>query len=254
MVPSILLIEDEQNIADLLQLHLTQLGYTFEHAADGEQGLARALAGDFNLVILDINLPKINGLDICRTLRKHKERLPILMLTSRASDMDKVIGLELGADDYLTKPFNIHELIARVRARLRLHETPNAIAPFMQTRSETISLPGLLIDLIKREVHVNGTLASLTVREFDVLAFLASHPGRPFSRDELLETIWGVTATAYVDNVNSLMLRLRKKIEADYTEPKYLLTVWGLGYKFVDPRTLEPSNAAFAPRKSESEE
>ena len=243
MVPSILLIEDEKNIADLLQLHLTELGYTFEHVSDGEQGLARAVAGNFSLVILDLTLPKMNGLDVCKAIRKHNERLPIIMLTSKASDLDKVLGLELGADDYLTKPFSIHELIARVRARLRLKEVSGAALPPGEKNAELIVVSGLSIDLVKREVRVKGVPVSLTAREYDVLVFLASHIDRPYTRDELLETIWGVSAQAYVDNVNSLILRLRKKIEENHTEPKYILTVWGFGYKFVDPGRQLPQDS-----------
>lgn len=229
MPDKVLLIEDDANIVELLRLNLTQLGYEFEHADNGEAGVERALHGSPSVVVLDLQLPRLNGFDVCKAIRSKSPHLPIIMLTSRNSEVDTVLGLELGADDYVTKPFSVAELTARIRARMR-----NAGATETSGSDDGIlSFGDLVIDDIRRTVVVRGTTVELTAMEFDLLSFLAHNPGRPFTRDELLQSVWCISCAGYEDNVNSAILRLRKKIEKDPARPRRIHTVRGVGYKFV---------------------
>lgn len=240
MTQTILLIEDDPSIVELVRLNLSQLGYEIEHVANGEDGVLRALSGRPALVLLDVQLPHMNGLDVCKAIRSRNPVLPIIMLTSRSGEIDKVLGLELGADDYITKPFSVAELVARIRTRLRATGTVSEFS----TAADEIRFDGLTLDLIHRTVRVNDELVELTARDFDLLSFLASHPGRPFTRDELLEHVWGTTCASYEENVNSAILRLRKKVERDLANPRYIHTIRGVGYKFQGDPPAEPRDAA----------
>jgi DNA-binding response OmpR family regulator len=227
----ILAIEDDRDVARLLQIHLADHGFALDVAFDGPAGLARAASTSPDLVILDLTLPGIDGLELCRLLRRIDPCLPILMLTSRATELDRVVGLETGADDYLTKPFGVGELVARVKALFRRVDV---------MRSGADAGPGIRagdvdIDLEKRTVIVRGRAVPLTAREFDLLAHFARHPGRVYTRAELLEHVWGYGHDGYEHTVNSHINRLRGKIEADPARPRYLVTVWGVGYKFAEP-------------------
>lgn len=231
---TILVMEDDQDIAALVQLHLRDLGYTAEVAHDGRAGLDQAFSRTYDLVILDLMLPGIDGLEVCRQLRARPVYPLILMLTSRSSELDRVLGLEVGADDYLTKPFSIRELLARVKAlfrRAEAYETAARPCPAAQT---VIQADGLIIDLEKRQVMLRGAPLALTAKEFDLLALFACHPGRVYTRSQLLDLVWGVGYEGYEHTVNSHINRLRAKIEADSVHPRYLLTVWGVGYKFAE--------------------
>lgn len=230
MAHKILLIEDNHDIARLVELHLADLSFEVEVAGNGRTGLELALGGNHSLVILDIMLPELDGLEVCRQLRSASNQVPILMLTARSSELDRVLGLELGADDYLTKPFSIMELIARVKAIIRRTE----ITSHSRTDPlpEQIEINGLGIDPVRRSVHVTGQPVELTAREFDLLYYFASHPGRVFSREHLLNMVWGYGHDGYEHTVNSHINRLRKKIEPDPSNARHILTVWGVGYKF----------------------
>ncbi len=239
-VPStkrILVIEDDPNIPEILGIHFNDLGYELEHAGDGLAGLSRAVEEDFDLIILDLMLPELDGLEVCRGIREKKKSLPILMLTARSEEMDKVLGLELGADDYLTKPFSIRELIARVRAIFRrvqsLQEQVVDGVP-----DEILSFGNLVINGGERQVTIGGNRVSLTAKEFDLLTFLASSPGRAYDRQELLDYVWGYQFSGYEHTVNSHINRLRAKIELDASNPQFILTVWGFGYRFVGREEL----------------
>lgn len=233
---SVLVIEDDRDIAELVALHLRDDGFEVELAADGETGLAAARDGGHDLVVLDLMLPGLDGLSVCRELRAGGRHIPVLMLTARSSEMDRVVGLELGADDYLTKPFSVRELVARVRALLR---RVDALGRGGAEASERITVGGLAIDTGKRRVSVDGEEVELTAKEFDLLLHLASHPGRVYSRTQLLDQVWGYNHAGYEHTVNSHINRLRGKVEADPAKPRYVLTVWGVGYKLAEPKDLE---------------
>jgi DNA-binding response OmpR family regulator len=228
----VLVVEDHQEIAELVQLHLRDLGCTVDLAHDGGHGLAQADAGAYDLVILDLMLPGVDGLEICKRLRAKSTYTPILMLTSKSSEFDRVLGLELGADDYLTKPFSVVELMARVKAIFRrvdaLGSTPSKPAAAPITAGE------LAIDVDRRMVTLSGQPVELTAKEFDLLAFFATHPGRVFNRGQLLDKVWGYSHSGYEHTVNSHINRLRAKIERDPANPRYILTVWSVGYKFAE--------------------
>lgn len=239
MTRRILVIEDDPGIADLLRLHLSDAGFGVEVAATGEQGLQRSAKEGFDLIILDLMFPSgPDGLEVCRQLRARPRYVPILMLTARAAEVDRVVGLEMGADDYLTKPFGIRELVARVKALFRraegMEESANA------TPDRPIEVQGLRIDPERREIVVQGQLVKLTAKEFDLLLHFARNPGRVFQRSQLLDAVWGYSHTGYEHTVNAHINRLRSKIEQDPSKPTYIQTVWGVGYKFCDPtRTPE---------------
>lgn len=232
MPSRVLVIEDNQDIAELVRLHLRDLGYTVALAFDGNTGLRQAESQSFDLVILDLMLPGIDGLEICRSLRAKPSYTPILMLTAKSSEVDRILGLEIGADDYLTKPFSIRELLARVKALLRRIEA-------MEGRKavggqQVIKVGDLCIDVEKRSVTVKGLPVGLTAKEFDLLLQFSKHPGRVYTRSQLLDLVWGYGHEGYEHTVNSHINRLRSKIEEEPANPRYILTVWGVGYKFAD--------------------
>lgn len=227
----VLVIEDNRDIAGLVRMNLRDLSTETDVAYNGREGLDMARRGDYNLVILDLMLPDMDGIEICRTLRNSKSYLPILMLTARTSELDRVLGLETGADDYLTKPFSIRELIARVKAIFRRME---AMVENGTTSNSLIQRDGLEIDCEKHEVKLDGNLITLTSKEFDLLVHFARHPGRVYRREQLLDQVWGYGYDGYEHTVNSHINRLRTKIESNPTKPRYILTVWGVGYKFAE--------------------
>ena len=224
----VLVIEDDKSIADLLEIHLKDLSCEVTTIADGSDGLKTATSDQFDLIVLDLMLPNVNGLEICKEVRKKDIYTPILMLTSKSEEMDKVIGLEVGADDYLTKPFSIREFIARVKAILRRVE---AIQKEIGSDAD-ISISELSIEASKRKVTLKGERIELTPKEFDLLHLLASHPGKTYTREQLLNILWGYQYNGYEHTVNSHINRLRTKIEPDISKPKYILTSWGVGYRF----------------------
>jgi DNA-binding response OmpR family regulator len=228
----ILVIEDNEDLARLLEIHLQDLFYEVDMAFDGDTGLVRAESGHYDLIILDLMLPGLDGLEICRRLRAKPAYTPILMLTSKSSELDRVLGLELGADDYVTKPFSIRELMARVKALFRrMDELEKGQR---QEREAAIQCGEMTIDSEKREVMLGKTQINLTAKEFDLLLHFARHPGRVYSRFQLLDEVWGYGHIGYEHTVNSHINRLRAKIEENPSKPRYLLTVWGVGYKFAD--------------------
>jgi DNA-binding response OmpR family regulator len=234
MTRKILVIEDSPDIAGLLSLHLQDLDCEVELAADGLKGLVRAEAGRFDLIILDLMLPKLEGLEVCRRLRARSDYTPILMLTAKSAEVDRVVGLEMGADDYLTKPFSLPELLARVKAIFRRAEVFAAGGAGEAAEARVLRAGDLTIDREKRRVTIAGRPVDLTAKEFDLLTQFASHPGRVYSRQQLLDLVWGYGHIGYEHTVNSHINRLRGKIERDPAKPHYLLTVWGVGYKFND--------------------
>jgi len=232
---SILLVEDDPDIANLLDLHLSDEGYEVDIVSEGDEGLTRALSEDYALVILDIMLPGMDGFDICREIRAEKRSLPILMLTAKSEEVDKVLGLELGADDYITKPFSIREVLARVKAIFRRIEYDQEAA---QQPAQRVQLGRLAIDPEKRKVTLDGDTLELTNKEFDLLLLFARHPGKAFNRQELLDEVWGYQYSGYSHTVNTHINRLRNKIEDAPSDPQYVKTVWGVGYRFADPEEI----------------
>jgi DNA-binding response OmpR family regulator len=237
--PRVLVVEDETNIRDLVCLHLRHEGYECEGLADGAAALKRGEIERYDLMVLDVMIPGLDGLSLCRAIRNGRlnHDVPILMLTARRDEADKVVGLESGADDYLTKPFGVRELVARARALLRRPRQPAAAADgdtALPGGDASIRLRGLAIDVPKRRVTVDGEAAELTDQEFRLLHLLATHPGIVFSREALLAKIWRGDTFVTVRSVDTLVKRLRRRIEADPAHPAFLLTVWGVGYKFAD--------------------
>jgi DNA-binding response OmpR family regulator len=235
----ILVIEDERDIAELIRLHLDDLGFFVTITCDGNTGLRKASDGAWDLIILDLRLPGIDGLEICRRIRQDSSTVPVLMLTSKSSELDRVVGLEIGADDYVTKPFSVLELIARVKAILRRSELSRA-----GTAKGTgeVQVGCVAIDPATRDATVHGEPIDLTAREFDLLLHFATHPGRVFRRLELLDSVWGYGHDGYEHTVNSHINRLRSKIESDPAHPELIVTVWGVGYKMnvvADSRSLQ---------------
>ncbi len=231
MSRKILVIEDNREIAQLVSLHLRDLDCDVKVANDGISGLELARSGDYDLIVLDLMLPGMEGLELCRRLRSEPNYTPILILTAKSSEMDRVIGLEMGADDYLTKPFSIRELLARVKAIMRRMEV------FNQRDSDTqkqLTIGDMLIDVQRRKVSIAGDYIDLTAKEFDLLVHFATHPGHVYTRSQLLDLVWGYSHSGYEHTVNSHINRLRGKVERDAAHPDYILTVWGVGYKFND--------------------
>lgn len=229
---NVLIIEDDHDIVDLLTIHLHDLDCTVDVAYDGIKGEEIALKDKHDLIILDVMLPGKDGNAVAQKLRALEVFTPILMLTARTEEIDKVLGLESGADDYLTKPFGIREFIARVKAIFRRQEQlNNSLNP---KNSGIIYLGELEVDLDKRRVTVSNERIELTPKEFDLLVLLASNPGRSYSRDQLLNDVWGYEFSGYEHTVNSHINRLRSKIEKDLSDPKFILTSWGIGYRFND--------------------
>lgn len=228
----VLVIEDDDDIAELVSIHLRDLGCDVNRVADGETGLQTALRHPFDLIVLDIMLPEIDGLEVCRKLRAQEISSPILMLTAKSEEIDKVLGLETGADDYLTKPFSIREFIARVKAIFRRAGFNGASADLPP--ANIVQLEDLTIDREKHKVLVKGSRVELTPKEYSLLVLMANHPGKSYSREDLLNLIWGYEFAGYEHTVNSHINRLRSKIEPDFSKPKYILTTWGVGYRFND--------------------
>ncbi len=231
MTRSVLVVEDQQDIANLIKLHLKDLPCNVKLAFDGPSGLAEAEAKNYDLIVLDLMLPGMDGLEICRRLRGKANYTPILMLTAKTSELDRVLGLELGADDYLTKPFSLPELMARVKAIFR---RVDALAQGGPAISGSIDAGGIKIDTAKRSVSVDGKTVELTSKEFDLLLHFARNPGRVYTRAQLLDMVWGYGHAGYEHTVNCHINRLRAKIGDDYATPRYILTVWGVGYKFAE--------------------
>lgn len=229
MRKKILVIEDEKNIAELERDYLEANGYEVEIALDGKSGLDRALESDFDLVILDVMLPGIDGFEVCRQIRKSKE-CPVLMVSAKKDEIDKIRGLGLGADDYITKPFSPSELVARVTAHISRYErlTSKGEEPV----NYVINIGNLSIDKNARRVFINDEEVSLTNKEFDLLVFLASNPNVVFSKDTIFDKIWGLNAIGETSTVTVHINRIREKIEDDSSNPQYIETVWGAGYRF----------------------
>ncbi len=222
----VLLVEDEQEIADIVKLHLEDLQLDVTHAAEGVRGLTLALKNQWDLIMLDLTLPQVDGLTICQQVRQFNPATPIILVTARTSEAERVTGLDSGADDYITKPFSVTELIARVNAIFRRVDALR-IAP----ASELITIDDIVLNPAARTVSINGDNIALTGREFDLLSYFATSPNRVFNRKELLEQVWGYHHAGYLHTVNSHINRLRAKIEKDPTNPQYIQTVWGVGYK-----------------------
>ena len=229
----ILIIEDEADIAQLIALHVAELPAEVCVVGDGVDGLQKALSGEWDALVLDLRLPRLGGLDICRELRAQGRSFPILMLTARGSELDRVLGLELGADDYLVKPFSVLELLARVKALWRRHERQA-----LDEKSQSDEQPKcydagpLRLDRLERRAWLDDQELTLTPREFDLLWHFARHPKRVFTRAELLEQIWGYGHDGYDHTVNSHINRLRSKLGDDRAEARFIHTVWGVGYRF----------------------
>jgi DNA-binding response OmpR family regulator len=232
----ILIIEDDPDIVALVDLHWKDLNCVVEKCADGESGLTAAVTGKYDLIVLDLMLPRLDGIQVCQQLRSRQVNTPLIMLTAKSEEIDRVLGLEIGADDYIVKPFSVRELIARVKAQLRRtqldRDTINNLANTVVRHS------GLTIDLEKRKVEVDNKTVDLSPKEFELLLLLASHPGRSYTRASLLNQVWGYEFDGFEHTVNSHINRLRAKIEPDVTKPKYILTSWGVGYKFNDDMAL----------------
>jgi DNA-binding response OmpR family regulator len=223
---SILVIEDDATISELQRDYLEINGFEVKVAADGEAGLTMSLSGMYDLVILDLMLPKMNGFEVCKKIRE-KQDIPILIVTSRHEDIDVIRGLGLGADDYITKPFKPAELVARVKAHLARYERLVGV----KDTKYMISIRGLSIDPDTRKVFVNDEETILTTKEFDLLYFLASHPNKVFSKEHLFERIWGIDALGDIQTVTVHIRKIREKIEKDSANPVYIETLWGAGYR-----------------------
>jgi DNA-binding response OmpR family regulator len=232
---TVLVVEDEPNIRELVTLHLQLDGWAVTAAGDGQEALRLARATPFDLVILDLMLPGLDGMTVLRALRREgaARDVPVLLLTARRDESDKVLGLESGADDYLTKPFGVRELVARARALTR-RPRAGAGTPAASGDGRPVRLGPLVVDPARRNVSVDGRQVELTAREFDLLHLLASHPGIVFSRESLLQRVWRGDTFVTARNIDTLVKRLRQKVEANPSEPALILTVWGTGYKAAD--------------------
>jgi DNA-binding response OmpR family regulator len=232
MEPSkrVLIVEDDIHIADLLRMHLQDEGYQVTHCADGTQGLAQVRAGGWDALILDIMLPGVDGLEICRQARAMTSYTPIIITSARSSEVHRILGLELGADDYLPKPFSVLELVARVKALLR---RADAMSRSQRAEAGLLELNGVRVDPITRQAHLHGAALDLTPREFDLLYHFIKHPEKVFSRLDLLNQVWGYQHDGYEHTVNTHINRLRAKIETDPADPTRILTVWGKGYRYA---------------------
>ncbi len=231
----ILIVEDDTDLSELIKIQLTDNKYEVEQVANGRIAKQKALENNYSLIILDIMLPEVDGFEICKAIRKKDSQTPILMLTAKAEEVDKIMGLEFGADDYLTKPFSIKELIARVKALIR---RANVNEPQDSSEIDMLDFGDLIIYPKKRSVKLGEDLIELTSKEFDLLLLFANNPGRAYSRQELLDIVWGYQYSGYSHTVNSHINRLRSKIEKNPSEPKFITTVWGMGYKFAELEEL----------------
>ncbi|MCH6266093.1 MULTISPECIES: response regulator transcription factor [Neobacillus] len=223
----ILIIEDDKSIAELERDYLEIEGFSVEIAFTGDAGLKKALAEDFDLVLLDLMLPGVDGFQICKTIRTEKD-IPILMVSAKKEDIDKIRGLGLGADDYIVKPFSPSELVARVKAHLSRYQRLIGKVP----QNDSILIRGLRIDQTSRKVYINDEEIIFTTKEFDVLTFLALNPNRVFSKEQLFERVWGLDSMGDISTVTVHIRRIREKIETDPSNPQYIETVWGAGYRF----------------------
>lgn len=230
----ILIIEDDRDIADLIAIHMVDNGHEATKVLDGRDGLIMAMEKEYDLIILDLKLPGMDGLEICKKLRQEKIETPIIMLTSKSEEIDKILGLEFGADDYMTKPFSIRELVARVKSVLRRgkREVRDTIKS-----DRILECEHFYLDVSKRIVKAYGEQVELSPKEFDMLVLMASNPGKTYSRSDLLNQVWGVDFEGFEHTVNSHINRLRSKIEKNMNEPEFILTTWGVGYKFKDSET-----------------
>lgn len=224
----ILIIEDEQAIAELERDYLEVNGYEVTVCNDGEEGAALALEGDYNLIILDLMLPGIDGYEACRRIREQKE-IPIIMVSAKKEDLDKIYGLGMGADDYMTKPFSPSELVARVKAHLARYDR---LMGQKKTDNEVVEIRGLRIDKTARRAFVDGEEKILTTKEFDLLTFLAQHPNRVFSKEELFREIWDMESVGDIATVTVHIKKIREKVEPDSQKPQFIETIWGVGYRF----------------------
>ena len=230
MSKTILIVEDEKNIVDILNFNLVKEGYSTMEAYDGQSGLQLALEQDPDLILLDLMLPKMNGFDVCRSLREQGRTTPVIMLTAREEEADKVMGLELGADDYITKPFSVRELMARVKANIRRSDMA---APANVVKEGDLNFGRIVINTDRLTVAKDGALLDLTQREYELITFLASNPGQVYSREALMEHVWNYDG--YVGDVRAVdvaVRRLREKVEDDAANPKFIITRRGLGYLF----------------------
>ena len=236
---TVLIIEDDREIASIIATNIEDLGLSTEHVTDGKLGLKKAMEGGYALVILDIMLPQLDGISICSRIREKDPYTPILMLTAKAEEIDRVLGLELGADDYMTKPFSVRELTARIKALLRRAQTTGTETGAAE-KLNSVCIGDLLVDFDKHKVSVNVNPIDLTVKEFDLLGLFVRNPGRAYSRADLLNLIWGYQFEGYEHTVNTHINRLRNKIEKDPAHPRYLKTVWGVGYRFAELSEFPP--------------
>ncbi len=227
---SVLIVEDDLEIVHLLQIHLKDLGCEVLTESNGFAGLNRAMNENYDLIILDVMLPEMDGIELCQKIRANNITSPIMMVTSRSEEIDKVLGLEVGADDYLTKPFSVREFLARVKAIFRRQKMDNL--EHSVDKNGTLQFDTLLIDIEMRKVLLEGEKVELSPKEFELLVLLSSNPGKSYDRSKLLNLIWGYDFHGYEHTVNSHINRLRSKIEPDMGKPKYILTTWGVGYKF----------------------
>jgi DNA-binding response OmpR family regulator len=232
----VLIVEDEPHIRDLVALHLRLEGLAIVAVGDGNEALRHARAEPFDVMVLDLMLPGLDGVTVCRAIRREplNRDVPILMLTARREESDKVLGLESGADDYLTKPFGVRELVARVRALLRRPRASKLAAAGVGAQAKAVSVHGVDVDPARRQAKLEGRDIELTAHEFDLLYLLASNPGIVFSREALVQRVWGGDTHVTDRSVDTLVKRVRRKIEDDRAEPRFILTVWGTGYKFAD--------------------
>jgi len=234
--PNILLVEDDSELAKLVSGRLRDAGYDVRVVGNGPDAVEAVQTNLPDLLLLDVMLPGFDGLEVCRRVRAQFPLLYIVMLTARTDEIDRIVGLEVGADDYITKPFSLQELVARIRSilrRIRLtQESSNSQQPSKEAQHEVLICDGLQMDVARREVRKDGLLLHLTVREFDLLLFLMQNPDRPFTRGQLLEKVWDIRYEGYDRTVDSHVQRLRTKIERDSENPRFVRTVWGLGYKF----------------------
>ena len=237
---SVLVVEDDRDLAHLLRLHLAERGYRVEAVGDGALGLQKALGRRYDLVVLDVMLPGLDGVEVCRRLRSAGRTVPVLMLTARGAEADRVLGLETGADDYVVKPFGVRELLARVHALLRRAEhgapPPEDDGP--------LAFGALVVHPRGHRATLAGQPLDLTAKEFDLLLLFARHPGRAFTRAELLDHVWGYGFAGYSHTVNVHINRLRAKVEADPAAPRYVQTVWGVGYRFAEADAPAPAAAS----------
>ena len=224
----ILIVEDEEAIADLEKDYLELSGFKVEVANDGHGGLAKALKENYDLFILDLMLPGVDGFDMCRQIREEKNT-PIIMVSAKKDDIDKIRGLGLGADDYMTKPFSPSELVARVKAHLARYDRLTGSAA---QKNKVIEIRGLKIDTTARRVWINEEERTFTTKEFDLLTFLASHPNHVYTKEELFREIWDMDSIGDIATVTVHIKKIREKIEFDTAKPQYIETIWGVGYRF----------------------